>query len=95
MAQLFQYLLDRLDTKEVELFLIQAWDIWNQRNSILHGGKLKDLGWLNKRAAAFLQESQQVQQHLVVPIMQAVGSVWCPPDQSWFKLNFDAAIFKE
>ena len=95
MAQLFQYLLDRLDTKEVELFLIQAWDIWNQRNSILHGGKLKDPSWLNKHAKKNLEEFQQVQQHLVVLIMQAVGSVWRPPAQSWFKLNFNVAIFKE
>ena len=95
MAQLFQYLLDRLDTKEVELFLIQAWDIWNQRNSILHGGKLKDPSWLKKHAKKNLEEFQQVQQHLAVPIMQAVGSVWRPPAQSWFKLNFNVAIFKE
>ena len=75
--------------------MIQAWVIWNQINSVLHGGKLKEPGWLNKRAAEFLDEFQQVQQHLAVPITQAVGSVWRPPDQSWFKLNFDAAIFKE
>ena len=29
MVQLFQYLLDRLDIEEVELFLVQAWVIWN------------------------------------------------------------------
>ena len=61
----------------------------------MHGGKLEEPSWLNKRAAEFLEEFQQVQQHLVVPITQAVGSVWHPPNQSWFKLNFDAAIFKE
>ena len=61
MVQLFQYLLDRLDTDEVELFLIQAWVIWNQRNSVLHGGKLKEPSWLNKRAAKFLEEFLQVQ----------------------------------
>ena len=74
--------------------MIQAWVIWNQINSVLHGGKLKEPGWLNKRAAEF-SEFQQVQQHLAVPITQATGSVWRPPNQSWFKLNFDAAIFKE
>ncbi|KAK9987891.1 hypothetical protein SO802_028130 [Lithocarpus litseifolius] len=32
---------------------------------------------------------------LVASIPQAIGSVWRPPNQSWFKLNFDAAIFAE
>ena len=95
MVQLFQYLLDRLDIEEVELFLVQAWIIWNQRNTVLHGGKLKDPGWLNKCAAEFSEEFKQVQEHLTIPMRQSDGSVWRPPAQSWFKLNFDAAIFKE
>ncbi|KAL4629020.1 hypothetical protein ACB092_05G279000 [Castanea dentata] len=71
MVQLFQYLLDRLDIEEVELFLVQAWVVWNQRNNVLHGGKLKET------------------------FCRPDGSVWRPPSQSLFTLNFDAAIFKE
>ena len=95
MVQLFQYLIDKLDIEEVELFLVQAWVIWNQRKSVLHGGKLKEPSWLNKRAAKFLEEFKQVQQHLATPTRQPNGSIWRPSDQSWFKLNFDVAIFQE
>ena len=40
--QLLEELLDCLAKDEFELFLVQAWLIWNQRNSIIHGGKLKE-----------------------------------------------------
>lgn len=42
MFQLFEYLLDRLSIAKLELFLVQAWIIWNQRNIVIHGGKLKE-----------------------------------------------------
>ena len=66
MVQLFLYLLHRLETEEMELFLVQAWMLWGQRNSVLHGGKLKDPGWLNKRAVEWLEEFAQVQEQLAV-----------------------------
>ena len=62
---------------------------------MLHGGKLKDPGWLNKCATEYLEEFKQAQEHLSVPPRQSVGNVWRPPPQSLVKLNFDAAIFKD
>ncbi|XP_075654965.1 uncharacterized protein LOC142625150 [Castanea sativa] len=47
--QLFETLEDRLSTTEMELFLVQAWLIWNQRNMVVHGGHMKDPRWLNNR----------------------------------------------
>ena len=40
--QLFAELLQRLSTEEFENFLVVSWLIWNQRNSVIHGGKVKD-----------------------------------------------------
>ena len=40
MLQLVEDLMDRLTMDEFELFLVQCWIIWNQRNSILHGGTI-------------------------------------------------------
>ena len=40
--QQFEALMNRLDAIGVELFLVQAWTIWNQRNMMVHGGQMKD-----------------------------------------------------
>ena len=77
------------------MFLVQAWLIWNQRNTIVYGGKLKDPNWLNKRAVEFLQEFQQAQDKLDAPATLPSVTVWQPPPTSAFKLNFDAAVFAE
>ena len=53
---LLEYLLHRIDKIEVELMLVQACLIWNQRNRVVHGGKFLEPGWLNKRAAELLEE---------------------------------------
>ena len=50
MKQLMVDLLEQLTLDEMDLFWAQAWFIWNQRNCVVHGGKLKDPSSLNKRA---------------------------------------------
>ena len=91
--QLFESLLDQLSASEFELFLAQTWLIWDQRNTIIYGGKLKELNWLNKRAVEFLNEFQQAQDQLAILATQASVTVWQPPPTSIFKLNFDAVVF--
>ncbi|KAL0005020.1 hypothetical protein SO802_012581 [Lithocarpus litseifolius] len=93
--QLFQDLMGKLSTAEFELFLVQSWFIWNQRNAVVHGGILKDPRWLNKRAAEFLEEFHQVQGQLQSPEIFSASNVWFPPPELVYKLNFDAAIFLE
>lgn len=101
--QLMEYLLDQLDLDEMELFLVQAWLIWNQRSTVVHGGCYHDPVGLNKRAVALMEEYRQSQVHFrTAPATQAAGVVlqsdglaWEPPPSSVFKLNFDVAIFKE
>lgn len=48
MLQLLEDLLDKLSGEELELFLVQCWIIWNQRNTVLHGGSLQDSHQLNR-----------------------------------------------
>ena len=43
---LIDYLLDWVELHDMKEILVQAWQIWNQRNWVVHGGKLHDLGWL-------------------------------------------------
>ena len=64
LMHLLEYLLDRLSLEEVEVFLIQAWLIWNRCNSVLHGGRFIDPGAPNQRAAEYLEEYKHAQQQL-------------------------------
>lgn len=60
-VQLFEELLDCLSMEDFELFLVQAWLIWNQRNLIIHGGKFQEPTQLNKRASDYLVKFHQAQ----------------------------------
>ena len=94
MLELMEYLLSRLSLQEMELFLIQAWLIWNQRNKLLHGGKIQDPNMLCRRAVEYLEEYQNSQGNLCVDgVVHSVGDVWKPPPNSIFKLDFDASVF--
>ena len=93
--QLFEELLVRLEVEELELFLVQAWFIWNQRYSVLHGGVLQALKLLNKRAEDFLAEFHQAQVYLGTTTTVESANHWQPPPISKFKLNFDAVVFTD
>lgn len=47
MLQLTRFMMDRLSLDDLQLFLVQAWLIWHQRNTVIHFGKLEDPGVLN------------------------------------------------
>ena len=100
---LLQYLLDRLNKTEVEMFLVQAWLIWNQRNRVVYGSKLLEPGWLNRRAAELLEEFQQLQVSLQAEkavgatrqVVQNDGMRWIAPPQAVYKLNYNVAAFED
>ena len=56
MIQLWDELTARLTAEELELFLVQAWIIWSQRNAIIHGKQMQALGALNRRAEDYMEE---------------------------------------
>ena len=93
--QLFEELMDRLLRSEFELFLVQAWPIWNQRNTMIHGGSFKEPGWLNKRAMEFLEEFHNSQVQLSVSTPTLLSISWQPPPVSVYKVNFDAVVFSK
>ncbi|XP_075649789.1 uncharacterized protein LOC142620276 [Castanea sativa] len=88
-------LIARLPTDELELFLVQAWFIWHQRNALIHGKHVQAPGILNKRAADFLEEFRRAKTRLSSNSPTSSLCRWRPPPSSRFKLNLDAAIFKE
>ena len=38
LIHLMEYLLDQVELQDMEVVLVQAWLIWNQRNWVVHGG---------------------------------------------------------
>ena len=62
---------------------------------MVFGGKLKDPKWLNKRAKELLDDFHHAQGQLWILVSCSGDSIWHPPPDSTFKLNFDAAIFSD
>ena len=88
-------LITRLSTEELKLFLVQAWIIWHQHNSLIRGKQVQAPGVLNKRAIDFLEEYRRAQTRLSINSTTQHPCHWRPPPSARFKLNFDTAIFKE
>lgn len=95
LLQLMEDIIARLSTDELELFLVQAWFIWHQRNAMIHGKHIQAPGILNKRAADFMEEHRRAKTRLSSNSPISSPCRWRPPPPSRFKLNFDTAIFKE
>ena len=74
---------------------MQAWLLWTQRNSVIHGGHIQDPIRLAKRSADFLEEFRQTRDHLAIPTSVGGCNRWNPPPGASFKINFDAAIFQD
>ena len=54
MMQLMEDLINRLTKEELELFWVQAWLAWNQRNRVVFGDYLMDPRTLNNKAVEYL-----------------------------------------
>ncbi|XP_075670478.1 uncharacterized protein LOC142640297 [Castanea sativa] len=94
MLQLWEELIARLTIDELELFLVQAWIMWNQRNAMVRGKHWQALRILNRRAEDYLEEFKSAQSRLVTRPPNLNPICWRPPPLNRFKLNFDAAIFE-
>ena len=95
MLQLWEELIVRLTIEELELFLVQAWIIWTQRNAMIHGKQLQVPGVLNRQAKDYMEEYRSAQSRLATRPLSVNPISWRPPPLNRFKLNLDAAIFKD
>ena len=64
--QLVSFMMAKLFVEDFEYFLVQCWQIWNQWNSISHGGKLQDPSRVNRRTRDYLKEYKEAQTQLAV-----------------------------
>ena len=90
---LMEEMMLKLTNEEMELFLLLCWVIWNQRNTIVHGGTLQDLNRLVQRATDLLEEFRDAQVQLAIPSQFVAVQTWTPPTGFQYKINFDAVMF--
>ena len=76
-------------------YSVQAWLLWNQRNPVTHGGGIQEPSRLVRRAVKLLEEFEEAQQLLGVQTTVTKSATWTTPPENCYKLNFDAAIFKD
>lgn len=93
MLHLVEHMQHRLTDDELELFWVQSWLIWNQRNSMLHGGVIQDPGRMNQQVKDYLEEFREAQIHLAISDTIAPVQAWHPPSGLLYKMNFDTVVF--
>ena len=65
--QLVLGLMVKLSSEEWNLFWVICWQIWHQRNTIMHGGAFQHPSRLAQHAVDYLKEYTDAQDHLSVP----------------------------
>ena len=76
--QLVASLMPKLSLEKWDLFWVICYQIWLQRNMVLHGGAFQHLSRSHQRALDYLREFVDAQDHLSVPV-----SVHIPASQAW------------
>ena len=75
--QLVASLMSKLSLEEWDLFWVICWQIWLQRNTVLHGGVFQHPSRSHQRASDYLREFIEAQDQLSVPV-----SVHVPTSQA-------------
>ena len=76
------------------VFAVTAWSLWNNKNTVIHGGQSKGQGELIKFVVAYIDEmrGEKIAQRRAHP---SAAQLWIPPKQGWYKVNTDGAVFRE
>ena len=86
------------EAKDIDwvVFATMAWSIWSNRNRYKHKGKIKPVKVISN-VVKYVEEFRQGFSPTPTIPKQPLrfGSQWHPPDASWYKVNVDAAVFKE
>lgn len=83
-----------VEKNEPEIIWRVVWDLWNRRNNIRLGKSGYKLSQLLEKAVERRLEATTPHQTRNVAAAAQVGS-WTAPNLSWYKINFDGAIFEE
>nr|XP_023888246.1 uncharacterized protein LOC112000364 [Quercus suber] len=92
----FWLLLESQGEKDWELFAFGAWCLWNNRNTVRHRGASKQGKTITEDARRYREEVRTaLPSRGQVPRPMSKHKHWSPPPQDWYKVNVDAAVFKE
>ena len=80
------------ENRDPALFSMTTWVLWNRRNNLRLGKPTVVLSWVLKQANERLQEFSHKPNPGPPSTVRPV-TCWRPPDKSWFKVNFDGALF--
>ncbi|XP_030945993.1 uncharacterized protein LOC115970503 [Quercus lobata] len=82
--------------KDCEKFAVTAWLLWNNRNAVRYGGKGKNGKTIEGEARSYMEEYSAVCLNMSNKTQPTTrGKHWSPPPQGKYKVNVDAAVFKE
>ena len=69
--------------------------IWNRRNSLHFGRPAPPLPSICSKVGSYLQEFLQAQTEEPAPPRIPIVQRWRPPNSHCYKVNFDAAVFRD
>ena len=82
------------EDKNLALFSMVVWNIWNQRNNSRLSKLTTSIPQLLEQAQDRLQEFSNLH-NPVSPSSATPASCWRPLDQGCFKINYDGALFSK
>lgn len=91
---LFWVLKEKNKHTELEVLVVAAWGIWNNRNKVQHGDTSKTAAVIVNNARRYIEEYKQATNLPVSPPTHTPTS-WKPPSTDWYKINVDGVVFKE
>ncbi|XP_075665685.1 uncharacterized protein LOC142635414 [Castanea sativa] len=79
----------------LELFVVTAWKVWNQRNTVRLNQLVDSLHQIAHISKAWLTDYRARQVYSDMPMQQnqRTRRHWKPPSAELFKINFDGAVF--
>ncbi|KAL0016440.1 hypothetical protein SO802_003509 [Lithocarpus litseifolius] len=90
------WLMETPGEKNWEEFAIMAWLLWNNRNYVRHGGSCKSgksIAWEASKYETEVRDSLPIQGKAAPTTSRTKH--WVPPLPGKYKVNIDAAVFKE